>query len=242
MRFCRWKRGRFVEELAANRFWQGLEMSKSRIVVRIVGVIVVCFGLMYLWVVYSMRQAINRAFGPDAERDVLDLSLALKGVAGKSLLEHGNMIPSQSDLGAHDNVIGMGKELLTAYRKDPETYNRNARVFETYSNAFDVGRAAFSTAASARPVTSSAELASLAPDKRLDAWGHPFCLMVANNRIAVISGGSRADAPTSCSNTGVSKREIRSSEYNFYESPSGKLVLIVGKDSTKGSVPSFPKP
>jgi hypothetical protein len=231
-----------VEESAADLFWQGLEMSKSRIVARILGVIVVCIGLMYLWVDYSLRQMINHAFGPDTERDVLDLSLALEGVAGKSLLENGNVIPSHSDLGAHDNVIDMGKELMAAYRKDPETYKRNARVFETYANAFDVGHAALSTAASARPVTSSAELASLAPDKRLDAWGHPFCLMVASNRIAVISGGSRPDAPTSCSNTGVSKQEIRSSEYNFYESPSGKLVLILDGDSTKRSVPGSPKP
>jgi hypothetical protein len=216
-------------------------MSRSRIVALILGVIVVCIGLMYLWVVYSIRQTINHAFGPGTERDVQDLSLALKGVAGKSLLADGNVIPSQSDFGAHDNVIDMGKELIAAYRKDPETYKRNARVFETYSNAFDVGRTALNDAAS-RPATSSAELASLAPDTRMDAWGHPFCLVAAKDRIAIISGGSRADVSTSCNDTGVSKREIRSSERNFYESPSGKLVLIIDRDSTKRSVPSSPKP
>ena len=144
-------------------------------------------------------------------------------------------------MGAHDNVIDMGKELVAAYRKDPETYKRNAKVFETYSNAFDVGRAALNDPAS-RPATSSAELASLAPDKRMDAWGHPFCLMAAKDRIAIISGGSRVDVPTSCNNTGISEREIRGSEYNFYESPSGKLVLILDRDSTKPSDPGPPKP
>jgi hypothetical protein len=36
-------------------------------------------------------------------------------------------------LGGHNsNAIDMSKELMTAYRKDPETYKRNAKVFETY--------------------------------------------------------------------------------------------------------------
>jgi hypothetical protein len=166
-------------------------MSKLRIGVGVIGLIVTGIGLTYLWAVYSIGRSIDQAIGPQALSDVPDLSVALKGLAGKSLLATGNIIPGESDWGGHNsNAIDMGKELMTAYRKDPETYKRNAKVFETYAAAFDVGRVALSNSAPVRPI-SSANLAALAPDKRLDAWGHPFCLMVTDNQIAVISGGSR---------------------------------------------------
>ncbi|MFZ1974545.1 MAG: hypothetical protein WAU89_17000 [Candidatus Acidiferrales bacterium] len=212
-------------------------MSKSRIIVRLVGVIVISIGLMYLWAVYSIRRSIDQAFGPEALSDVEDLSVALKGVAGKSLLATGNAIPSDSDLGAHNNnLIDMGKELMAHYRKDPETYKRNAKVFETYANAFDVGRAALSNSSPLHLPINSTNLTSLAVDKRLDAWSRPFCLIGVNNRIAVISAGAGADAPISCDETGVTKREIRGSVRKFYERPTGQLVLIIDDDTSTRSV------
>jgi hypothetical protein len=169
--------------------------------------------------------------------------VALKGLAGKSLLEHGNIIPSQSEIGGFTNVVDMGKELMAAYRKDPEKYKMNAEVFETYANALNVGRAALNNSVSERPPITSAELVSLTPDKRLDAWGHPFCVMVVDSRIAVISGGFRADTRIPCEDSGISKREIRSSQRHFCETPSGELVSVVDSNYSKRALPSpLPKP
>jgi hypothetical protein len=67
--------------------------------------------------------------------------------------------------------------------------------------------------------------------------------MVTDNQIAVISGGSRADAPVSCDHTGVTKREIKGSDRKFYERPTGQWVLIVDSDSSRLSVaPHSPTP
>jgi hypothetical protein len=102
-------------------------MSKVRIGVGVLGRI----GLTYLWAVYSIGRSIDQAVGPQALSDVRDFSVALKGLAGKSLLATGNIIPGESDCGGHNsNAIDMGKDLMTVYRKDPETYKRNAKVFE----------------------------------------------------------------------------------------------------------------
>src|SRR5882762_887816 len=167
-------------------------MSKSRIAMRVVGVIVIFIGLLFLLVDYSLRRSFREAFGPEFDNDVRDLGVALKGAAGKALLEHGNIIPSQSGMGTSTNAIDMGKKLVAAYRKDHENYKKYAKVFETCLNAFDVGEEVLKNPLSTGTPITSAEVSSLRPEQRLDAWGHPFCLVTIDSRLAVISGGPEA--------------------------------------------------
>jgi hypothetical protein len=45
-------------------------MSKWRILGRVLGVVVICVGLSYLWVDYSIRRSLRLAFGPSFSADV----------------------------------------------------------------------------------------------------------------------------------------------------------------------------
>jgi hypothetical protein len=226
---------RFVTEL---RDYQGFAMSvsKFRIAVRVMLGLMLGVVVLYAFAIYELNRSMKRAFGPELQRDLQDFGSALKGTAGEALFEHGTVVPSKANMPAGSNAIEQGKNLVVAYRKDPERFKKYGALLEAALNAFAVGDAVRQIPASVKLPSDSLGVMSLGGDQKIDAWGHPYCLLASANRIAIISLGPKAKMPASCRNFSISKRDIFSAHRKLYERPSGEVILIVDRSSQKRSI------
>ncbi len=213
-----------------------MSVSKLRIAVRVILGVTLCVVTLYALAIYSFNRSMKKAFGPEFQRDMQDFGTALKGTAGEALFEHGTVIPSKANMPVGSNAIEQGKSLLAAYRKDPEKFKKYGALFETALNASAVGDAVRQIAASDKLPSDSLGVTSLRGDQKIDAWGHPYCLLASRNRLAIISLGPEAKTPASCRNFSVSKKDIFSAQRKLYERPSGEVILIVDRDSQKHSI------
>jgi hypothetical protein len=98
---------------------------------------------------------------------------------------------------------------------------------EVYSRAGEIGMAAARLVGP--PPRTSLELPSIEAGKRVDPWGHPFCLMNLQDQIAVISQGAKQDGP----GCGESEKEIRAARRLrtgiLYRSPQGAWTVFVSR-------------
>jgi hypothetical protein len=213
-----------------------MSVSKLRIAVRVILGVTLCVVTLYALAIYSFNRSMKKAFGPEFQRDMQDFGAALKGTAGEALFEHGTVIPSKANMPVGSNAIEQGKSLLAAYRKDPEKFKKYGALLETALNASAVGDAVRQIPASDKLPSDSLGVTSLRGDQKIDAWGHPYCLLASGNRLAIISLGPEAKTPASCRNFSVSKKDIFSAQRKLYERPSGEVILIVDRRSQKHSI------
>jgi hypothetical protein len=213
-----------------------MSVSKLRIAVRVILGVTLCVVTLYALAIYSFNRSMKKAFGPEFQRDMQDFGTALKGTAGEALFAHGTVIPSKANMPVGSNAIEQGKSLLAAYRKDPEKFKKYGALLETALNASAVGDAVRQIPASDKLPSDSLGVTSLRGDKKIDAWGHPYCLLASGNRLAIISLGPEAKTPASCRNFSVSKKDIFSAQRKLYERPSGEVILIVDRSSQKHSI------
>jgi hypothetical protein len=210
--------------------------SKLRIAIRVVLGVVLCVVLLYAFAIYSFNRSMKKAFGPEFKRDMDDFGVALKGTAGEALFDHGTVIPSKANMPAGFNAIEQGKSLLAAYRKDPEKFKKYSALLETALNASAVGDAVRQIPMSVKLPPDSLGVTSLRGDQRIDAWGHPYCLLISRNLLAVISLGPDAKTPASCRSSTVSKKDVFSAQRKLSERALGEVVLIVDRDSQEPAI------
>jgi hypothetical protein len=113
----------------------------------------------------------------------------------------------------------------------PDEIKSAARRADTYVAALKVGNVAISlrSQGASLPATSSG-LSAVEPRLRLDAWGHPFCLVEADGRVAVISSGSSAMMSSKCQEVEISRQDlVRLPSDKLYQYPSGALVLLAAR-------------
>ena len=213
-----------------------MSTSKLRIAVRVILGVVLGVVLLYAFAIYSFKQSMKKAFGPEFQRDMDDFGVALKGTAGEALFEHGTVIPSKANMPAGSNAIEQGKGLLAAYRKDPEKFRRYSALLETALNSSTVADALRQTPTSAKLPSDSLGVTSLRRDQEIDAWGHPYCFLASGDLLAVISLGPEAKSPASCRTLAASRRDVFSAPRKLYERPSGEVILIVDRTSQKRSI------
>jgi hypothetical protein len=208
-------------------------MSKWRIVGRILGVGVICVGLLYLWLDYSLRRSINRIFTPQLSADVQDLGIAIKGKLGEFYFDQKSDFATSPSSGT---LPDKAKELLAAYRKDPEKYKKYASLADTVLSAARVGDELLKIPPPTQLPARSDELGSLRPDLRLDEWGRPFCIISTDNLIAVVSPGPEAHGPISCQKPNIKEKEIRKSERRIFQTAAGEVVLKIDRGDTNHSL------
>jgi hypothetical protein len=213
-----------------------VSVSKLRIAFRVILGLTLCVLVLYSFVIYTFNRTMKKTFGPEFQKNMQDFGVALEGTAGEALFEHGTVIPSKANMPMGSDAIEQGKSLMAAYRKDPERFHKYSALLETALHASAVGDAVRQEPASGKLPSDSLGVTSLRGDKRIDAWGHPYCLLVSGNRLAIISLGPRAKTPASCRNFSVPKKDIFSAQRPLYERPSGEVILIVDRSSPKGSV------
>jgi hypothetical protein len=130
---------------------------------------------------------------PFTSEQVSDAEIALKGAMGEAIFRgqqseavHDVHVEGKSGLDALLAPAPAGSKgggLIEAYQKDPQRFKRYAEMLDTATNARQVGDVVLRHAASHPPRSSE----SLLMDAKLkvDAWGNPFCIIPAGERVAV---------------------------------------------------------
>jgi hypothetical protein len=213
-----------------------MRVSNLKIAIRIVLGLTLVAVVLYAFVIYSLNRNLKKAFGPEFQNDVQDLGTALRGTLGEALFEHGTIIPTKVNMPVGADAIEKSKNLLAAYRKDPEKFKRYGALLETATNAFAVGDAIRQLQSSAALPSDSLGLTSLRDDQKVDSWGHPYCLLASGNLIAIVSLGPEAKTPAFCRSLTISKKDIFSAPRKLFEHPSGEVVMIVDRTSPNRAV------
>jgi hypothetical protein len=212
-----------------------MSVTKFRIAIRVVLGLTLGFVVLYALAMYNLDRSLKKAFGPEFQRDIEDFGTALRGAFGEAIFEHGTVIPSKAEMPVGSDAIEKGKNLLAAYRKDPEKFKKYSALLETALNASAVGDAIRKMPASAKLPSDSLGVPSLRRDQKVDSWGHPYCLLASGNRLAIVSLGPEPKPPASCQYLSTSMRALFSAQLKLYERPSGEVVLVVDRSSQKGS-------
>jgi hypothetical protein len=127
------------------------------------------------------------------------------------------------------------KQLLAAYRSNPEKYMKYAKFTDTVVSASQVGDELLKTPPPARLPSTSDELSSMRSDLRIDSWGHPFCIVSTDELAFVVSFGPDAHAPFACHTLRIGN-EIRKSERRIFQTPSGEVVLKIDRRAAAPSL------
>ena len=203
-------------------------MSKRRIFGRVVGILVICAGLFYLWVDYSLSRNFQITIGPQFATDIQDLSIVIRAQMGALYLGKLSDLRPTSDGGTFPDKT---KQMLAAYRSHPEKFLTYAKFSDTVLAASQVGEELLKTPPPSRLPTTSDALSSMRQDLRRDPYGHSFCIVSSDNQIFVVSFGPDGHAPFSCQRIHI-HNEMRKSERRVFQMPSGEVVLKISRDSS----------
>jgi hypothetical protein len=103
--------------------------------------------------------------------------------------------------------------------------NIDSESAQVFSRAGEIGITA-ARRKSPLPLTSQ-DLSEIAPEKRVDPWGHHFCLADLGDRIAVISSGTNGST-TECSDLQRKVSTVKGMKSGFlYRSSNGDFVFVV---------------
>ena len=120
---------------------------------------------------------------------------------------------------------------LVAYENNQEEFKADAKLFDTWTAAIQLGSDVLEHAPTGDWLKSSSQIEYAKPVYRVDAWGHSFCLLRRGNRVLMISGGPEAPGSPICKDIPMTAEELRGMpESKLLESPAGALVLVVGKN------------
>lgn len=180
------------------------------------GMVLVLAAVAYVLAIRSL----NRAF---AGTDLTPVILAAKKAASDLVVA--KQLPEQT-------VLSRG--LLDAYQKNPAAFRADAKLFDTWRIAVQVGKAALDNTPTGSWVRSSIDATYLSPDQRTDPWHHSLCLLRRGDMLVVISGGPNAPMSPVCKNIQITENEVaRLPRGRLLETPSGNLTLVMDKNSSR---------
>jgi len=168
-----------------------------------------------------------------------DIEVALKGELGQAIFNEErprvvDVQPGKMGLDAliapSPQVKGPGPGLIDEYKRDPGKFRLYAQMFDTFTNAKQLGKAILSGNAELRIPTDSTNLADVPPNTTADAWGHPFCVLPVRGGIAVISGGQTARS-FSCAELKLSRKELGQAQRSAYQDSFGEIVVLTRRSS-----------
>ena len=186
---------------------------KKKIIVAFASVAVVLAGLVGFEYVRFTRTVRHPTLSESGANDV---EAALKGAAS-------DIVVLRQSRGEQEPSPG----LIEAYRKDPARFKSNAKYFDTWLNAAELGNFALENARPGNWVRSSTEL-QVPGSKSKDAWGHSYCVMRRDSLVLVISAGPNAEASPRCKDIEISGSELaKMPKGRLLETPAHSLALVV---------------
>lgn len=97
-------------------------------------------------------------------------------------------------------------------------YEERLKLVKTWQNATSlISATKAKTAATGKPVLSSAEIANVTQDARVDAWGHKFCLFFEKDSVTALSAGPAGQPFADCQQTKLPATTIK---------PDGRLHFL----------------
>jgi len=185
------------------------------------------------FVLFAYYQFTHNFRIPLSDEQVSDMQTAFKGAMGEAIF-NGQQLNAQAvspeQLKGKNGLDALltstppsnkSQGLIEAYQNDPQKFKRYAEMFDTATNAKQVLDAVIRQGAPHLPRTSE----PLAMEARLkvDAWGSPFCIIPAGERLAVVSGGP---SRLSCDALPVNPELIEKANRAVFAGPSDVVVVI----------------
>jgi hypothetical protein len=154
-------------------------MTRTR---RIVGFTVLSLGVILLvgvagwfWFMHEFRLSFSRI-----RFDSVPVEMTLKKVASDVL------VVKRPD----SKPASLSGGYLVAYQRDPEGFQKDAKLFDTWMASAKLGVAALKNTSRGSWVRSSADVDYVASRDRVDPWNHTFCLLRRDDDVLVVSGGT----------------------------------------------------
>jgi hypothetical protein len=213
--------------------WRHLgEAMKKKRFLTIGGCVVLAGVALGGWMYYSLSH-FPISLTPT---QVQAMQTAWKGSLGEAMF--GNVQPQPEAVTEEtglDSVLAstpapQGEGLISAYNKDPAKFKRYAQLYDTALNAKRVGL--FVQANRSRYILPLSSSSLVLGDERLDAWGHPYCVIATKAGVAVVS---RGEQPTSfdCERD-IPSKEIAAARRHIFQTTSGQVAVIVGDSPALG--------
>jgi len=192
-------------------------MTRIRKIVRFVvlslGVILLVGVVGWFWFMHEFRLNISRS-------DIDPLEMSLKKAASDVVVVKRPDSKPASVSGGY----------LIAYQRDPESFNKDAKLFDTWMASAKLGLAALKNTRRGNWVRSSADADYVASQDRVDPWNHTFCLLRRDDDLLVVSGGPKAPGSPLCRDIQLKAKDLAELPHGkLLESPAGYFILVVDK-------------
>jgi hypothetical protein len=194
-------------------------MTRTR---RIVGFTVLSLGVILLvgvagwfWFMHEFRLSFSRI-----RFDSVPVEMTLKKVASDVL------VVKRPD----SKPASLSGGYLVAYQRDPEGFQKDAKLFDTWMASAKLGVAALKNTSRGSWVRSSADVDYVASRDRVDPWNHTFCLLRRDDDVLVVSGGPKSPVSPACRDIQFQAKDLAELPHGkLLESPAGYLILVVDK-------------
>jgi hypothetical protein len=120
---------------------------------------------------------------------------------------------------------------LEAYENNPGAFQSDARLFDTWVSAAQIGEDTLKKTLPGSWVRSSAHADYLLRTNRTDPWGHSFCLLRRNNTLVVVSAGPKALSSPICRDIKINAQELAGlPRSKLIETPAGNLIFVIDRE------------
>jgi hypothetical protein len=119
---------------------------------------------------------------------------------------------------------------LVAYEQNREDFNADAKLFDAWMTAMQLGTFVLEHGPNGNWVRSSSAIEGVVPENQLDPWAHSLCVLRRGDSVLVISGGPNAPSSPLCKDVKMTDEELASFPHKkLLQTPAGSLVLVADK-------------
>lgn len=191
-------------------------MTRRRLFLWTEIVLVVALVVVGGW--FAVQHSLDHAF---ANLDVGPLETTVKKAAADLVVVKRNP----------DTPAARSQGYLVAYEQNPQGFQADARLFDTWFTAVQLGVATFKDAPQGDWIRSSSESVYVPAAQRVDPWNHTFCLLRRADTLAIISAGPAAPSSPTCKNVSVEAGELAKLPHKkLLQTPAGFLILVLDAD------------
>jgi hypothetical protein len=185
-----------------------------------VGVLLSLGTAGYFWAMHSLSSGVSKL-------DLEPLGVIFKKAASDVLVAKRESKPATLSQG-----------FIELYQRNPGAFRADAKLFDAWVSATQIGRSTLKSTRSGSWVRSTADAGYLSPDRRGDPWNHFVCLLRRKDTLLVISAGPRAPSSPVCEDIQVGEGELSQlPRSKLLETPSGNLILVLDHKLSAATAP-----
>ncbi len=151
-----------------------------------------------------------------------------------------NIALDQSVLGDSFSRKEASKPLLDQYRDNAALFKQRAMFTRTWLIAGRLAQDLTQSGSFPHTIISSNDLGQIAPGNKVDAWNNPYCVLVKNGAIVVMSSGDKG--PLQCKPLQVTAEDLSTSTTSaqLRRLPNDVLVTVLHVSSFRDLAPAAP--